>query len=246
MRDTNYGRYNLPTVPKLDRLNLNAAFYFNEGGLDETFTVTVDPDGAFSGEYAIPDDVDLGTYQFSLCGINTEASRQFTIAEYRKPEFLINMAADQPELLRGETVDVTLDASYFFGGPATDLNVNWTIYEVSYRPDVPGPFYYFGDGGDFFYRDYGLFGPGSGSLGNYLADGIGMTDENGRLTITLPADLLKDAEEGSRKVTVEATVNDLGNFPVAARAEVLFHAAETYVGIVAHRLHRRCRNQRQR
>ena len=63
-------------------------------------------------------------------------------------------------------------------------------------------------------------------------DGQGITDENGRLTITLPADLLKDVEDGSRRVNVEANVSDLANFPVAARTSVIFHAADTYVGIV--------------
>ncbi len=231
VRDTGYGRYTLPTETKL-QVTLSAAFYFNEGGLDETFNVVIDPDGTFNGEYVIPDNVDLGTYQFAIHQGNFNASRQFTIAEYRKPEFLLNMTADQPELLRGETVNVTLDASYFFGGPATDLEVHWTAYEDVYRMRVPGPYYSFSDNGDFFYYDYGLFGPGGGSaLGSYVIDGDGMTDSNGRLIITLPADLLQNAEEGSRKVTVEAVVNDLANFPVAARAEIIFHAAETYVGI---------------
>ncbi len=232
VRATNYGRYNLPAATDL-QLRLGPAFYFNEGGLDEQFTATVEPDGTFSGQYTIPDDVDLGTYQLFLDNFDYTASRQFSVAEYRKPEFLLNMAADRPERLRGEAAEVTLEASYFFGGPATDLNVNWTIYEDSYRPRIPGPYYYFGDGGDFFYHDGGFFGPGGGSaLGNFLLNGGGTTDENGRLTITLPADLLQDVAEGSRKVTIEATVSDLANFPVATRASVIFHAAETYVGVV--------------
>ncbi|MCP4422984.1 MAG: hypothetical protein GY803_00685, partial [Chloroflexi bacterium] len=231
VRDAHYGRYNLPSLSELG-LGLSAAFYFNEGGLEESFTVAVDPDGTFNGEYTIPDDVDLGTYQLFIRGGDYRTSRQFSIAEYRKPEFLLTMSADQPELLRGETAVVTLEAGYFFGGPATDLHVEWTVYEDNYRPDVPGPYYYFGDGGNFFYRDYGLFGPSGSSLGNHLINGGGITDENGRLAITLPADLLKDAAEGSRKVTIEASVSDLANFPVSTRTAVTFHAAETYVGVI--------------
>lgn len=232
VRDANYGRYNPPSVQELT-IDINTATYFDEGGLSDSFTVTIDPDGTFSGEYAIPQDVALGTYQFIIPGLNYEAYRQFTIAEYRAPEFLINMTPGQPELLRGQSVEVTLEASYFFGGPATDLNVNYTIYQEPFRPEVDGPFYYFGDTGDFYYVDPGFFkGGGGGSLGSYLMDGQGVTDENGRLTITLPADLLADVEDGSRQVNVEATVSDLANFPVSARTSVVFHAAETYVGIV--------------
>ncbi|MCB9420546.1 MAG: Ig-like domain-containing protein [Ardenticatenaceae bacterium] len=232
VRDAQYGRYNPPSVKELE-MDINTANYFNETGLSDSINVTVDPDGTFSGEYVIPEDVALGTYQFLIPNLNYEAFRQFTIAEYRAPEFLINISPSQPELLRGESVDVTLEATYFFGGPATDLNVNYTIYEESYQPEIDGPFYYFGDSGDFYYVDPGFFGGGgSGSLGNYLMDGQGVTDGNGRLTITLPADLLKDVEDGSRRVNIEANVNDLANFPVAARTSVVFHAADTYVGIV--------------
>ena len=181
----------------------------------------------------MPADVILGTYQFQLDSLDHTAARQFTVAEYRAPEFLLNMTAEQPELLRGQMVDVVLEASYFFGGPAADLNVNWTVYEDAYRPHVPGPFYSFGDGGDFFYEDAGLFGGvGRSALGNNILDGSGVTDENGRLTITLPADLLENADAGSRWVTVEANVSDLANFPVASRTDVIFHAANSYVGVV--------------
>jgi uncharacterized protein YfaS (alpha-2-macroglobulin family) len=233
VRDTAYGRYNPPTTKELT-IELNTANYFDEAGLSDNFPVTIDPDGTFSGEYVIPEDVALGTYQFiiPIPNLNYEAYRQFTIAEYRTPEFLINMSASRPELLRGESTDVILEATYFFGGPATDLNVNYTIYEEAYRPEVDGPYYYFGDAGDFYYVDLGVFSGGGGATGNYVMDGQGMTDENGRLTITLPADLLKDIEDGSRRVNIEANVNDLANFPVAARTSVVFHAADTYVGIV--------------
>ncbi|KAA3663782.1 MAG: hypothetical protein DWQ04_09085 [Chloroflexi bacterium] len=140
------------------------------------------------------------------------------------------MAPVSTDNLRGEEVDVVLEAAYFFGGPAADLPVNWSVFEEPFRLDVPGPYLEYGDSGDFLYVDIGPFF-GGGGQGNFLISGEGKTDENGNLRITLPADLLKDVEAGSRIVNIEASVSDLSNFPVASRTSITFHAAETYVGI---------------
>lgn len=232
VRDANYGRYALPTQGQVT-VRLMQANYFIEEGLDDIFTVPLDEMGAFSGEYTLPDDVALGSYQFLLEAPNIRAERTFTIAEYRKPEFLLTLTPAKEQTLRGEPVEVTLEASYFFGGPASDLMVDWSIYQESYRPDVPGPYYAFGNEGALFYTDFGPFGPGfTSSFGEYLIGGTGRTDGDGRLTIRLPADLLDEVEAGSRRVTVEATVSDLADFPISGRTSVIFHAAETYVGII--------------
>ncbi len=233
VRDTNYGRYSQPDITTLD-LRLASNNFFGGETFERTFTVEVGPDGTFSGDYQLPQDVGLGSYQFFVQSNTVEAYRQFTVAEYRTPEFLVNMTPDEPEQLRGETVTVELSAEYFFGGPATDLPVEWTVYEEAYQPTpVDGPFYSFGDAGGFLYQDPGLFGGfgGGGGFGNYLLNGNGRTDENGRLLIELPADLLKDVDEGSRVITVEANVLDLSEFPVSSRTRVVLHAAETYVGV---------------
>ena len=230
VRDDNYGRYALPEVNTLE-LNLYLASFFGEEGLNETLKVDVDIDGSFSGEFEMPETAALGRYEMTIPGFSYEVTRGFSVAEYRRPEFLVSLTPDAVDALRGDAVDVVLEAAYFFGGPAADLPVNWTIYEEPFRLDVPGPYLEFGDGGDFFYQDVGPFRGGGGGLGNYLLNGEGVTDENGNLTIQLPADLLEDTEAGSRVINIEANVSDLSNFPVSSRTSLTLHAAETYVGI---------------
>ncbi len=233
VRDTNYGRYTQPSLTNLD-LRLASNNFFGGETFERTLPVEVGPDGSFNGEYQLPQDVSLGSYQFFVQSSSVEAYRQFTVAEYRAPEFLVNLLPEQPEQLRGQTVTVELSADYFFGGPATDLPVEWTVYEQAYQPTpLSGPFGSFGDAGGLLYRDPGLFGGfgGGTGFGSYLLGGSGRTDENGRLLITLPANLLQDAEEGSRLITIEANVLDLSEFAVTSRARVVLHAAETYVGI---------------
>ncbi len=232
MRESDFGRYSLPEEQTLE-ITISPNTYFAEGEiLEDTVSVAVNAEGIFSGEYTLPEEMLLGSYSLSLRDENIDVWRTFTVAEYRKPEFQVTLVPEKAEALRGEAVDVILEATYFFGGSAADLEVNWTIYEDIYQPDVSEPGYTFGDQADFYYQDPGLFGGGGGGVfGQYLAGGSGTTDENGILTIPLPTNLLQDVEEGSRKVTVEATVNDITNFPVTANSHVVFHSADGYVGI---------------
>jgi uncharacterized protein YfaS (alpha-2-macroglobulin family) len=235
VRQAGYGRYAL-TAPQDLQMTLSFVNYYSENSFNETLDVVVGADGTFNGAYELPLDLPLGTYQFLLQGqlFDYTAARDFTVAEYRRPEFQITMTTETPDALRGETVDVTLEVQYFFGGTAADLPVFYAIYEEAYVPDVPGPYYCWSDCGRYFYEDLGFFfGGGEGAFGAYVMDGQGVTDRNGRLTITLPADLLAEVEAGSRRVTVEATVQDISEFPISSRIPVVFHAAETAVGIKA-------------
>lgn len=234
VRDTLYGRYTSPSITSLD-LRLGSSSFFADETFERSFTVEVGSDGSFSGDYLLPEDLSLGSYQLFVQSSTVEAFRQFTVAEYRAPEFLVSLTPSEPEGLRGEAVTVALAADYFFGGPATDLPVEWTIYEEPYQPmPPPGPYFSFGDGGGFLYEDsrfFGRFGAGGGAFGNFLLNGSGHTDENGRLTITLPANLLQEVEAGSRTITIEANVLDLSEFAVTSRTSLVLHAAELYVGI---------------
>lgn len=235
VREANFGRYTLPVSDTLE-VNLFPLFFFGEGGSqEETFEVTVDDDGIFFGEYEIPQEARLGNYQLSVDTPNGQSFRPFLIAEYRNPEFLVTVTPETADALRGEAVDVVVDVTLFSGGSAANLNVRWNIYEDALRPDGElSPLYSFGDQGDFFYEDTGPFGGfGGGTFGNSLTGGDGLTDQNGQLTITLPAALLEEADEGGRKVTVEVTASDIANFPVTANASVDFHAADVYVGVAA-------------
>ena len=234
VRVPDYGRYSLPE-PQTFNLNIIHYNYFSpDSNFEETISVQAGADGSFSGQFTLPEDVQLGTFQINLNTESVNIYRDFTVAEYRRPEFLVTVTPEKAETLRGQTTTATVEARYFFGGAATDLPVQWTIYALPYQLDVPGPYYAFSDAANFFYRSSLPFDfvPQEGP-GQFIISGEGTTDGDGRFTIDLPADLLADLEAGSQTVTIEATVSDLSNFPISAQGTVLFHAAETYVGVVA-------------
>jgi len=228
VRDPHYGRYAPPTARSVT-LRLTPNGYYQDGGLDETIKAELDEYGHFSGEFSLPDGIALGSYSLFVEGNN--ASYQFTVADYRKPDFLIVMEADDAEVLRGTQTAVSLQADYFSGGGVSDAPVDWTMNAQPYSPHYDDKFYYFGDGGGFNYAPSGFFG-GSGDM-DYLGEGSGVTDADGHLSITLPANLLDEVSEGSKTVTVEAQVGGLGEFPVSSSTPVVMHAADGYVGVVA-------------
>lgn len=231
VRDTHFGRYTLPDVESLE-ISVNPNFYFGEESFSETFDVTLDENGVFSGEFVINDDMALGTYSFNVTGDYWLSSRSFTVAEYRAPEFLVTVTPEDAELLRGQATSVNVNATYLFGGSAGGLPVNWNINRAAFAPVFEAhPTYAFGDQGDFNYTPTGPFGGFDGS--SFISSDNAETDASGNVAIPLPADLLDDAPPGSQTVTVEATVGGLGEFPVSGRAEVTFHAAEVYVGLHA-------------
>ena len=53
------------------------------------------------------------------------------------------MDTDRDAYLDGETIDVTAEATYYFGGPVADADVHWSVlssdYSFRYRcPPGPG------------------------------------------------------------------------------------------------------------
>ena len=234
LRANNNGRYAPPRAERLSIRLLGNPFFGEQQPVDQRLEVTVSPDGTFSGEFQLPPNAPLTTFEILIDNQNNirDAYHQFTVAEYRRPEFLVSASSPTPQTLRGQSAQVTIQAEYFFGGTAADLPVNWTINTTPYQIEPPpGPFFAFGDYGSFFYEDTPFFF--GGGFGEFLLSGEGVTDENGRLTITLPADLLAEIDAGSQVVTVEATVNDISNFGITARTDVVFHAAEVYAGLRA-------------
>ncbi len=229
LRQQNYGRY---LLPERDTLTLPVISYnYYEGSTVEDLPVLdldVDTNGNFSGEFVIGEEWPLGTYAIASNQGDLLGERSFTVAEYRAPEFLVSVTPATTDVQRGETVDVTIEASYFFGGPATDLQVNWNVLAERYFLPWDGPYYSFTDD-DYFFFYYDPFSPSGGT--QYVLSGEGTTDAEGKLTVTLPADMLDSLEDGSWRITLEATVYDLSEFPVSARGSVNQHAAATYVGI---------------
>ncbi|MBK8935493.1 MAG: Ig-like domain-containing protein [Chloroflexi bacterium] len=192
LREQDYGRYQQPA---LEDVTITVEGYWPAENI-AIFreSLPLDAHGAVNGQFTLPQDIDLGPYRFdaySFSGDISENYLTFEVAEYRKPEMLITVTPERQHALVGEAVDVTIEAAYYFGGPAADLPISW---EINY----------------------------------YELSGEAITDRNGRLQLTIPADFF--APTGSaRTATVSVAVGGVGQLPLGASTSVVFHPAEVLV-----------------
>lgn len=202
----------------------------NEGEVVFDEDIPLTPFGTFSGEFNIADDAGLGFYR-----INVELPRgsdfyyegggvSFSVAEYRVPEFQVEVSADQDQVVQNDTVQVLVDSSYFFGGSVSNADVEYSVQAEPYFFEYDGPGFY-----DFYDIDADA-GPGEfyGFFSEQIASGSGTTNADGTFLIELPADL-EDATQ-SQTWTVEATVRDESGLTVSGRAEVIVHKGMIYIG----------------
>ncbi len=194
--------------------------------------VAVTPFGTFSGQFNIASDAPLGYYQIrvdtpsntSESGYNTSGSLTFGVAEFRLPEFQVNVTPAADAVVQGDSVKVTIDSRYFFGGAVSNAKVEYTVVSDPYFFAYDGNGYY--DFNDFNYDEGAseLYGGGSAQI----ASGSGVTDAKGQLVIDVPA-ALKDSTQ-SQEFTIEATITDESQQVVAGRTKVIVHKGQIYIG----------------
>lgn len=62
----------------------------------------------------------------------------FTVAEYRAPEFKVNLAGAQPWALSGQALAIDVTANYFFGAPLREATVRWSLSRRPFEFRPPG------------------------------------------------------------------------------------------------------------
>jgi uncharacterized protein YfaS (alpha-2-macroglobulin family) len=195
--------------------------------------VDVNDDGSFSALVHLADGVSLGSYTVtayrSMSGYPPPiASVDFNVAEYRKPEFEVNVSPDAANMLAGETVNFGLDATYYSGGNLGEAKVEWQI-ESNY--------FYFSPAAK--YRKYGFsdwqrdlyYSPTDDSNREIIQKGEGLTNENGHLDIPQLLDF-KDDTQG-RILQFRASVTDVAGNTVTGSTSMIMQASELHAGIRA-------------
>jgi len=211
MRHASGARYELPDVGKVD-LQIRDV----EGDVLYRTGESLSIFGTFSGQFNLSDDASLGTYLIQTdYGVLT-----FDVAEYRKPEFTVDVRPSSTNIATGDLLTASVESEYYFGGPVSGAQVRWSAWAVPlHLSGLPQPI------------DWSSAGFASGRLVAYelLAEGEGLTDENGRLTIDIPTD---DVQVMPAQVTIEVTLTDSSGLPVTGRGSVNLHPAKIYFGVI--------------
>lgn len=187
--------------------------------------------GAVYGDLPLAEEAGLGYYyiEASFAQIDPAASPQptfgvgFQVAEYRKPEYLVELTTAQDEVLQGETIDAAVQANFFFGGPVSNAKVEWTAYSED------APFTYTGDEW-YSFSDYLGWDPNAmARFGGSVGSGQGVTDSQGRFSFQIPADIGDKAND--QRFVIDVRITDLTNQEVADSASVVVHKGLVYPGL---------------
>jgi uncharacterized protein YfaS (alpha-2-macroglobulin family) len=189
--------------------------------------------GTLNSELVLDEEAPLGTYhiEFRDAARDLFASTTFRVAEYKKPEFQVSVTPERNAYLGGDTINVTAEATYYFGGPVANATVHWSVLSRDYGfryecpPGQSCPWYSWADfeWGDQRQEEY------YGSYGHLIAEGDARTDDQGRVTFQLPADIAQEIR--SQLFTIEVSVVDLNGQQVSDRTASIVHKGEFYTGV---------------
>ncbi|CAD7703729.1 unnamed protein product [Ostreobium quekettii] len=151
------------------------------------------------------------------------------VAAYRKPEFEINVSSDQIDYLNGDTVNVTVQANYFSGGPLANAPITWRL--------LSEPYFFNWQDADGRYYSFTPYDPETEDYDPYrrafttgmVREGIGTTNGDGTFTLELPADLSMALQ--SQRWTIDVTVQSPTNQFVSGRTAFPVHKGEFYIGL---------------
>ena len=216
----------------------------------KTIKIKTNKFGTYSGLIELPENAMLGNYRITTEINDNTYYNYFEVAEYRKPEYLVEVIPGSELVVGGNQATATIKATYYFGYPVTNAKVRYTVYS---SPDygmkwrlLPRPEYYsyFDDWDDdeaYYYAGYDYYE----SSGEVITEGYATTDESGEAKISFKTDkILANTDKYysyddtvAQVYKVEAEVTDIsrktavGNakFDVVSGDYALFIEADRYV-----------------
>ncbi|MCJ7823242.1 MAG: MG2 domain-containing protein, partial [Armatimonadetes bacterium] len=88
--------------------------------------------GSYHGEFDLNDEAATGLYQV----ISTVAGRphwsSFDVAEYRKPEYSVDVTPKKKRYTRGDRIQADISAQYYFGAPVAGAEVSYIVRRDQY------------------------------------------------------------------------------------------------------------------
>jgi uncharacterized protein YfaS (alpha-2-macroglobulin family) len=193
-------------------------------------TVALTRFGTAQQTLRLPAELPLGSY-----GVQVEARREgkwrtiastsYQVAEYRPPEFVVEVATEHEPRFAGQTVTATVGARYLFGAPMAHAPVKWTARQTTVSPweiDIPGTEgYSLGEA-------WNWWDEGESSEDRTVGSGVDTLDARGYRELRAKAEPTGNGRPA--RLTVEAEVVDANRQTVAGVASVLVHPADFYLG----------------
>ncbi len=97
-----------------------------------TKELPISPRGTFSGEVETTEESPLGSYSIAAEVDGGTSRGSFEVAEYKKPEYKVNVAVPGKFIQAGQKATFGINAKYFFGSPVANAEVKYYIYRSRY------------------------------------------------------------------------------------------------------------------
>ncbi len=189
-------------------------------------TVTVTKYGTFSFEAKVGKEAPTGYYAISASAGGVELNGGFRVAEYRAPQFKVEVETVKSSYVHGEALEAKVLARYLFGGAMADAKTKWSVNRSSTSfSSAEAPDFTFSQ--ETWWWDDRAPEETSGFFGS----GDGRVDVKGELPI-VPGKVEAPGEK-PWVYTIEGEVEDVNRQTVAGRKEVIVHPATAYVGLRA-------------
>jgi len=172
--------------------------------------------GTAHWDYPVPRDAHLGSYYLEMqMGERYIEGTNFSVEEYKKPEYAVKLTPQTPRVLQGQPIKATIDARYYFGEPVVNAKVKWVVHTSPYWP--------LGRSEEEDQAEGGGEGEGPDNEGDYGGEQeqekSGTLDSNGMLRIEIPTKV--DAKKQNQVYRIEARVTDAGNREIAGHGYAL-------------------------
>lgn len=135
-------RYNGEAFQNTQGLRIKARLYDPRGNTIKETDYTLNTYGSFYDTITLDEKAPLGEYRLEIWSEDWNnhlgSATIFRLEEYKLPEFLVSIKPKPKEeggvstYRLGDTVEVELDAQYYFGGPVANAEVEYLVYQNPY------------------------------------------------------------------------------------------------------------------
>jgi hypothetical protein len=204
----NYGLMTSKTV-KVTIKDLNSARVFEQ-------ELPLSKHGTFNSEFVLAEEAPLGTYSIEAETEEGSSSGTFDVAEYKKPEYKVNVSTPQRYAPAGSKSKFVIDARYFFGAPVAGAEVKYYIYRSRY-------YAYFGVGEEPEpdSEDEDQYSQYDNYYSDLTSQGDGKLDPSGRLEVEFDIPNSNEDDVWDFQYRLEAQVTDSSRRSINASANIV-------------------------
>ncbi len=206
----------------------------SRGQVAMTTTTKLSTFGGFAFDMQLGEEAVLGDYYVSATVGDQVFREKFSVEEFRPATFEVGVKSGQKDPRPGARLTFDLDAKYLFGAPVANGKVEWSLRRRNHPVRFAGWDEYTFSANPFswwWYDDCSYNRYGCGDYGDFISDGTGQTNAQGKLQIAA-----RDSAttfDGPIDYILSANVTDSADQTMSKSSIVTAHKSTLYLGMHA-------------